>query len=196
MHGTIQSMTNIEENSYIYRGPCDWYALLVTSGKERKATSWLKKRQLFPYWPRYKGQIRLNRHRRLTAWRSVIPGYLFLATPIGFANYQLIEGDRRQQGCPGVHSFMRDGDGFIIPFKIGHITEIERIELALNASTIAAQKNIPFKLDDMVCCKSIELWNVRGPVVAIDKKGNLDIEVDMFGRKVRWTLPASEVELM
>ena len=75
MHGAITAVRgqtiDIEP---IFGEPCKWAALLTTSGAERKATIWLKIRQFNPYWPRYKGTVKLNRHRREMRWRSVIAG--------------------------------------------------------------------------------------------------------------------------
>ena len=83
--------------------------MLTTSGAERKACIWLKMRQFKPYWPRYKGTVKLNRHRRDTRWRSVIAGYVFVPLPEeGELNWQLAER------TPGIRAIARPDNTHII----------------------------------------------------------------------------------
>lgn len=176
-------------NDHIYQNPCRWFALLTDSGTERKATIWLKRRQFHPYWPRYMGPVKLNRHRRGVRWRSVLPGYVFLPIPIEKeANWQLIER------TPGVRSVMRYASREFIEFKTADIDSISRIEVALNESPIAASEGIPFRVGQQVRIVSGIFENHITAILAIDKGRRISLEVPMFGSTTRIVLPAADIE--
>ena len=196
MHGTATLEGNLVSNSVIAfdSEPADllttaWYAVLVASGLERKACIWLRRRQYAPYWPRYKGQVKLNRHRNAERWRSVIPGYLFLPVEDD-PNWELLE-DR----MPGFGSVLRNGvrDRYaLLPDKGREgIEQIRQIEAALNASPIAAADGMPFKVGQMV---RVPRLSMDGKVVAIERGRKLIVELYFLGAKRPVPLPASEVE--
>lgn len=183
MHGTLRQrdMGNIGIDA------C-WYALLVASGTERKACIWLRRRQYEPYWPRFMGQVRLNRHRRQMRWRSVIPGYLFL--PIFTeANWPLIEE------APGVHGIMSNGEGGHIEIpeagKDG-IEQIRAIEAALNASPIAAADGVPFKAGQQIRLKLLD--NIEGKIISVEKGRKLIVEVFFLGAVRAIPYPTAEAD--
>jgi len=193
MHATL------EENLVTERGlidfstspaaPAFWYAMLVASGLERKACIWLRRRQYEPYWPRYKGQVKLNRHRKAERWRSVIPGYLFLPVEME-PDWELFE-DR----MPGFSSVLRNGrrDALAKIPEAGRegIAQIRHIEAALNASPIAAADGLPFKVGQAVRVPRLSL---DGRILAVEKGRKLIVELFFFGAKRPIPLPASEVE--
>lgn len=167
--------------------PRRWYVLL-THG-ERKAAIWLERNRYAPYWPKYSGQEKLARGHRRACLRSVIPGYLFL--PLSTES----EPDwKHVLGTPGVREVIRDGDN--TPISIGNheIEHIRTIEAALNASPISAAKGIPFKVGQRVRVRNDILWQWAGPILGIDKTGKITIEADLFGRRTKVVLPASEIE--
>ena len=175
--------------AHIYAGTCKWFALFTESGSERKATIWLKQRNHYPYWPRYMGQVKLRRQRRGFRWRSVIPGYLFLAIPEPFiADWEAIEE------TPGVRGVMRKANWDLVEFKPKDIEDINRIEKALNESPIAANEGIPLRVSQRVRIRSGIFKGHETTVVAIEKKRKITVEVPMFGTKARIVLPASELE--
>jgi len=166
-----------------------WYVLL--SQGERRACRWLVRRQYAPYWPTYVGTVKLNRHRRQARVRSVLPGYLFLPLPAEpEPNWRLI------LKTPGVREVIRDVDNVPIIIKDIEITHIRDIEAALNASPMCAVEGIPFRLGQMVRVTNDALWQWRGPIMRIDHGGQITIEVEMFGRRTRATVPVAEIEGM
>lgn len=189
MHGTLE-IGGLEVNDTEgFIGPAAaWYALLIESGKERKACIWMRRRQYEPYWPRYMSPTKLNRHRFAERWRSVIPGYLFL--PIGErgANWSLLET------APGFRSFLRSGSGDLIKipeFGRQGIEQIREIESALNLSIIAAADGVPFKVGQQVMLSKLEIPAI---VLRIDRKRKICVEAKLFGRVVRINVPAAEIE--
>ena len=188
MHGAITAVRgqtiDIEP---IFGEPCKWAALLTTSGAERKATIWLKIRQFNPYWPRYKGTVKLNRHRREMRWRSVIAGYIFVPMPDDRElNWQLAEK------TPGIRSIKRPDDTPII-LTTSDIADVRRIEGALNASVVAAANGIPFKVGEFVRFEIVGR-EFTGPILEIDKHRQITVEVDLFGHRTRLALPADKIE--
>lgn len=189
MHGTV-STTEMQESdmsAVLSAAPC-WYALMITAGMERKVCIWLRRRQYQPYWPRYKGPVKLNRHRTANRWRSVIPGYLFLPQPPFEMNWRLIEED-----APGGAGFLRS-HGAIVKIPESGKQGIERIceiEAALNASPVAAADGIPFKVGQRV---QISKLCLEGVVVRLDKKRKICVETSLFGRVTRITVSAADVE--
>lgn len=163
-----------------------WYALLVVSGAERKICIWLRRRGYRPYWPRFKGQVKFNRHRRAIRWKSVIPGYLFLPHDRD-VNWRLVEGG------PEVSGFMRNAGEIIKIPENGRqgIEQIVAIEAALNDSPIAAADGMPFKVGQMV---RVPRLSMDGKVVAIERGRKLIVELYFLGAKRPVPLPASEVE--
>ena len=192
MHGAI-NLKPLEQNIYdaIIESPVRWYALLVESGSERKACIWLKRRQFNPYWPRYKGTVKLNRHRREIRWRSVIPGYLFLPIPIT----QDINMDLLKK-APAIREALRNGHGDIveIPEKGQQgIEKIRFIEEALNLSAVAAAQGIPFKVGQRIFIRRLE---IEGTIARIDSRRQITVEAPMFGSRVRMVMPVAELEAM
>jgi transcription antitermination factor NusG len=174
MHGVI-AVKDLQAESYVHQGECDWVALLAQPGSERKACIWLRRRQFKPYWARYKGQVKLNRHRRAMRWRSVIPGYLFLPV-ITDINWRLIEE------TPGVHGKMTNGEGRPKLLNRGHINDIVRIEEALNSSEINAVQGIPFKVGQRVRPTDDLYYHWEGPITRIDSRRQIAVEVPgLFG---------------
>lgn len=167
-----------------------WYALLVVSGKEREVCIWLRRRQYQPYWPRYMGQVKLNRHRRAKRMCSVLPGYLFMPDTRAI-NWRNIEDD-----APNVIGFMSSGSGDLITLphegKQG-IEKIKEIESALQESSIAAAEGIPFKLGQKVW---IEKLSCEGKILAIASRRQISVEVPMFGTRVTMWSDASDIESM
>lgn len=186
MHGTLSVTQDIR--THVYQGQCDWVALLSEPGRERQACIWLRRRQYEPYWPRYKGQVKLNRHRRAVRWRSVIPGYLFL--PNININWRLIEED-----APGVHGKMRNSEGYPKLLKTKIITDIQRIEAALNSSEINAAQGIPFKIGQLVR-PTDDLYNHwEGKIVRIDARNKIGVEVrGLFGSSAVVMFSADQLE--
>lgn len=141
MHGML-----ISAEDHTTYAPVDdalrWYALLVQSGQERKVCIWLRRRQYEPYWARYMAQVKLNRHRRAKRWCSIFPGYLFLpdTKPI---NWSLVEDAEH------VHGFMSSasGDLIVIPHKGKQgLEQIRNIEIKERKDA----KDIPFKVGQIV----------------------------------------------
>lgn len=184
MHGNIQ----LQENPIVNR---DWYALLVESGKERKASDWLEIRQFQPYWPRYKGTVKLNRHRRAMRLRSVIPGYLFL--PLGHdANWRLILS--KEAKAKGIREVLRNGQADYARLNDGHIDSIRNIEIALNSSALCAVEGIPFKVGQFIRLIAGAFSGIEGKIIQIDKGRRITLESFMFGRTTRMTVTASEID--
>ena len=188
MHGAIGTMELQDTSGPIMGVSRAWYALLVASGMERKVCIWLRRRQYEPYWPRYKGQVKLSRHRRSVQWRSVIPGYLFIPAPErGSVNWSLVES------APGAHGFMCSAGNIVSLPESGKqgIEQIMAIETALNESVIAAKDGIPFKKGQLVTVRSLE---IVGEIKRIDGKDRIIVEVPMFGSKVPMSLSSAAIE--
>ena len=188
MHGVVGVKEITDDLDFsIFPEPCYWIALLTNN--ERKACIWLKRRQFKPYWPRYRGMTRLNRHRRQMRWRSVLPGYLFLPFPMNKEpNCRLIEES------PGSRGIMRNGSFEPRVLNDGHVQQIRRIEDALNASELNAAEGIPFKVGQRVRVTNDAYWQFEGPILKIDNKRRIWLEVELFGAKRHLTVPASELE--
>lgn len=185
MHGVIQ--LNEEQETFAPVSATGWYALLVQSGKERQVCIWLRRRQYEPYWPRFMGIVKLNRHRKAKRWCSVMPGYLFLPD-IGAINWELVEG------AQGVHGFMSSASGHltVIPDKGKQgIEQIKAIESAMQESVVAAAQGIPFKVGQKVW---IDRLSSEAVIKKIDSRRQIGLEILMFGSKVRMTAPVSELE--
>ena len=191
MHGGVAALKDeqfdIGALAAMLADSCRWAALLTTSGAERKACIWLKMRQFKPYWPRYKGTVKLNRHRRDTRWRSVIAGYVFVPLPEeGELNWQLAER------TPGIRAIARPDNTHII-LNSSDINDIRRIEAALNASVIAADKGIPFKVGERVRFE-IGGRELTGKIIHIDTRRQITVETQIFGRCARTALTADRIE--
>lgn len=191
MHGALALKdTETTEFSGNQIAPAEkWCALLTESNAERKACFWLRLRQYQPYWPRYKGTRKLNRHRRIDGWRSVIAGYIFLPLSAGvIPNWQLIEK------TPGIRTIERP-DGSKMFLNDDDMANLRRIEEALNASVVAAAKGIPFKVGENVRF-TLGLRELVGTIIEIDKRGQITVETKLFERSVRMTIPASDIEAL
>lgn len=170
--------------------PQIWYALLVISGQERRACIWLKRRQYEPYWPRFRGPVKVNRHRSMIRWRSVIPGYLFLPIPMTKTiNCELIESARQ------VRKVMRNGSGepVMIPeFGKDGIARIKEMEESANADARAWDGGMPFKVGDKILIKRMTL-EAKVKKLLIGKK-KVVVETVFFGGMREFELPVSEIE--
>jgi transcription antitermination factor NusG len=187
MHGV---MMPAETESYVYQGECHWIALLTQPSSERKACIWLRRRQFEPYWPRYKGQIKLSRHRRAIRWRGVIPGYLFLPiVDIDNMNWPLL--DR----APGIHGKITNGEGYAKRLTQSDIDDIQKIEAALNSSELCAAEGIPFKVGQRVRPVDDMFGNWEGSITRIDNRRQIAIEVPgLFGRTTVVMFSAEKLE--
>lgn len=192
MHGAIMTNETIgwlrPGDPTVYEIPQRWYALLVESGSERKVCIWLKRRQFSPYWARYRGQVKLNRHRKAIRWRSVIPGYLFIPVPVfDTINCELVES------APGARKMMKSGEKLVEIPEMGKdgIEQIKAIEAALNASAVAASEGIPFKVGQQIRIIKVE---IEGKINRIASKTKIVVEAMMFGAVREWELPVSEIE--
>jgi transcription antitermination factor NusG len=172
--------------------PGDWYAFLIQPGRERRICDWLEHRQNFAeaYWPHYQSKVKLSRNRKGIRARGVIPGYLFVRSNYSYhpLSFRLI----LDHSC--VFDVMRGPEGNYRRISVLEIQKIKVIEEALNKSTIAAERGIPFQVGQIVKIRNDLWWSLRGKVVSIDKPGQIIVEGDMFGRKCKITLPASEIE--
>lgn len=189
MHGMTTAMqTEAEAGDYVIAETARrWYGLLIVSGHERKACIWLRRRQYEPYWPRFMGMVKLNRHRRAKRWRSVIPGYLFLPTSEG-ANWELIKK------APGVHGVMSFGNGNYVEIpELGKdgIEKIREIAAALNASSVAAEQGIPFKKDQKAW---LERLSQEVTILAIDSRNKIQVEAKMFGASMPIWVAVDDLE--
>jgi transcription antitermination factor NusG len=195
MHGVPLSQNqdfiefSVAQDSTNFEPSRTWYALLVTSGQERKACIWLKKRQFLPYWPRYLGAIKLNRHRKGIRWRSVIPGYLFLPIPAtNSINCELIES------APAIRKVMRNGSNEPVTLpehgKDG-IARIRELEEVMNADPIAADQGIPFKAGQAIRIARI---SIEGKIKRIASKKKIVVEAMFFGAVREFELPVGEIE--
>ena len=163
-----------------------WFALIVKSGLERKACIWLRRRQFNPYWARYRGLVKLNRHRKALRWRSVIPGYLFLPLDTqDTINVELLKTG------PGIRNVMRNGNGEVISISAKDVDRVKSAESALNASVIAASQGIPFKAGQKVWVTELEL---EGIIKRIDGRRNILLDVPMFGSVVSMSAPVEKIE--
>lgn len=188
MHGAMAAKLE-DVGGLVLAEPVTWYALLVESNSERRCCTWLRRRQFKPYWPRYQGWVKLNRHRRALRWRSVIPGYLFLPLSVFAApNWRLI------QEAPGVHGVMCSGDGNFVEIpqdgKQG-IERIREIEEALNESAVAAEYGIPYKIGQLVMVRRLE---ITANIVGIASRRQITLEGPMFGSRVRFCVTVDELD--
>jgi len=186
MHGTLNATDLESDMGPVLNSAPHWYALLVMGGRERKVCIWLRRRQYSPYWPRYRGQVKLNRHRRAVRWKSVIAGYVFLPH-VEWMNWRLIE-----EG-PNVIGFMRNAGTLIKIPNLGRegIEGIKSIEESLNASPLAAADGIPFKEGQKVWVSRMEQF---GTILSIEKGRKLIVELLFLGSKRPIPLPVSDVE--
>lgn len=188
----MTSTEKFEADCEPVQAPRSWYAFLVETGKERRVSDWLTVRQFQPYWPRYKGQVKLNRHRRAIRPRSVIPGYLFV--PLNLEpNWRLLTGTHAK--AIGIRGVLRSGSSDYAILTEQHIEAIRNIEAALNESPVCATEGIPFKVGQRVRVNS-EPWNWEGPIIRIDSRRQIVVEARMFGRATRIVVAASEIEAM
>lgn len=169
-----------------FADPVIWRALRVTSGRERPACIWLKMHQLHPYWPRYRVEPTRLQNRRKIIWRSVLSGYLFLPLllerPIDRTFFEY---------CPGISNWMRDGAGNVAKLTEEEIACIRRLELAMQASVIAAVEGIPFKVGDKV---RIKPYGIKGTIIELVSRREIKIEAPLGGALRIWTAPGSEIE--
>ena len=187
MHGVLTAMEDQDFQVTSEIGLSSrWYALLVGFGMERKVCIWLRRRQFSPYWPRYKGPVKLNRHRRQIRWRGVIPGYLFLPVPIcDEINCPLLEK------APGSPKIMRAIDNHPREIKDYEVDRIKEIEVALNESVIAAAEGIPFRRGQQVRIPKLEM---DAKIMEIDSARRIVLEAALFGRMIKFTVAASDIE--
>lgn len=158
-----------------------WHALRCKPGGERRVCIWMRLRGLEPYWARYRSETRLQRRDKML-WRSVMPGYLFLLSPV---NYRMVED------APDVYKFMRNGDGNVAVIGQGDIDKIKEIETALNDSAIAAAEGIPFKKGQSVRVMHLDLVC---KIKRIDSRRRLVVDAPLFGSVVPLTVAVSDIE--
>jgi transcription antitermination factor NusG len=139
MHGVFRADDELQVD--IKQTINRWYVIVVRSGKELHVYTFLRIRQMKPYWPRYQEGVKLARHRAGVRWRGVIPGYLFIPVPMDKTiDCPLIEK------APGVLKVIRKAEHKLAELSVEEIRNIREIEDALNASPIAAVQGIPFKV--------------------------------------------------
>jgi transcription antitermination factor NusG len=74
------------------------------------------------------------------------------------------------------------------------ITDIVRIEEALNASPISASLGIPFRVGQEVRITRGIFLNHQTKILAIDGRRKISVEVPMFGSAVCVILPVEDIE--
>ena len=166
MHGAIAVA---EQNASQSAREGRWYVFLVMAGMERRACSWLRQHGLDPYWPRYEVGHRDFKQRRKMIWRSVLPGYLFIPTPVDCG---LVEE------APGVHRFIRYANRDLAELDGHDMNKIREIEAALADSVIAARDGIPFKVGQAV---HIIPLDINGEIQLLDSKRRIVVSVPLFG---------------
>lgn len=185
MHGMLDASQDAVSS---VSGP-PWFALLVEAGREGRATHWLTRQRYPVYWPKYRGVVKLNRHRRAMRYRSVIPGYVFLP--------HRSDRDLHWQfilKAPGVRSVLKNASADYARLSNDEIEAIRNIEAALNSSALCAAEGIPFKIGDMVQCTDSTLSDWRGPIIGIEKGRKIIMEIRLLGRAIRVTVPVSAIE--
>jgi transcription antitermination factor NusG len=163
-----------------------WHAAIVQLGKEQQACNFLRIRQVKAYWPRYLQEVRLARHRAGVRWQSVLPGYLFIAVPMD----KTIDCSLIKQ-APGFLTLMRTADG-LAQLTLADMECIREIEAALSASQVAAVKGIPFKVGQRVMVGGNLAWT--GPIVRIENKRRIVVEIFMLGRTHCIPVPVNKLE--
>ena len=162
-----------------------WYALLATSGRERKSLAYLVKRGYLAYWPHYYARTRWRGHKSREIVRAALPGYMFL--PSDKPDWPLI------LEAPGIRDVMRDGDS---PYQLSDIDmkKIRLIDEAVNASPVSAARGIPFKVGQRVrLIHSLwEGWETE--ILGIDKSGQITLEVPLLGGHHKAKIALAEIE--
>jgi transcription antitermination factor NusG len=164
-----------------------WYAAEVWKGKELQGCIFLRNKKMRPYRPRYQHDAKLARHRAGVRWRSVLPGYLFIPVPTD----KTIDCCLIEQ-APGFLKILRTAEHNLAELKVEEIAHIREIEEALNASPIAA--GIPFKVGQRVKINGKSNLRWEGPIVRIENKRRVVVEIFMLGRSVALTVPANKLE--
>jgi transcription antitermination factor NusG len=180
MHGALAIDSAIDQH-------IKWYALLTQANVETRIARWLRIYKYEMYWPRYTTMVKAARNRRRIRWRSVIPGYLFLAlTPEQPLDVRLIES------CPMIHRVMRNGSGDVVEINPMDIESIKRIEAALQADEMAAAQNIPFKVSQVVAVKS--LLGAHCKILRIADRKRVEVLAILFGAKRQTLVAVSDIE--
>jgi transcription antitermination factor NusG len=190
MHGIFgangELQVDIDET---LKRPYRWHAAVVRPGKELQTYIFLRNKKMLPYWPRYQQDVKLARHRAGVRWCSVLPGYLFIPMPIDKTiDCYLIEQ------APGGLTVMRTAEHHVAELRVEEIMNIREVEEALNVSPIAAVQGIPFKVGQRVRItgKNHPAW--EGPIVRIENKRRVVVEIFMLGRTVCLTVSANKLE--
>jgi len=181
-----------------FRTPRIWAALQARPSKEQDAADWLKRANLFAYWPCYVDQVRHSHARghghgwRYGRFRPVIPGYLFIAGREG--SHADPSSVIRQ--TPGVIGYMRDASGH--PAFLGNddIEIIRHIEAGMNLP-LDPKTAHKFRVGDKVrfCDDLLGRWP-PGVVERLADNGRLSIGVAMLGRIVSVIAHPHQIEAM
>ena len=96
--------------------------------------------------------------------------------------------------APGVLTVMRTTEDHVAELTVEEIAHVREIEEALNVSPIAAVQGIPFKVGQRVRItgKNHPAW--EGPIVRIENKRRVVVEIFMLGRTVCLTVSANKLE--
>ncbi len=134
-----------------------------------------------PYWPRYRSEARLQ-HRSRVLWRSVLPGYLFLSSPVNF---------RTIGNAPALRRVLRSGSGDVAELSKADMENIHRIEDALNDSSVASVEGIPFRKGQLV--RVIPL-DIVAKIRRIDRRRRVVVDAPLFGSVVAMTVVVGDIE--
>lgn len=100
-----------------------WYIAVVQPGQEGVAAGHLIGRRFGIYQPRYP-DTKIERGRKVTRWRKIIPGYLFIFV------WDIERHERRIIAIPGVQRLLRP-HGSDLPIKVRD-AEIDRLRAQEN----------------------------------------------------------------
>ncbi len=101
---------------------------------------------------------------------------------------------REIEKTPGVRAVMRHADYELVKFREKDISDIARIEEALNDNPISAAEGIPLKVGQAVrICRGV-FENHRTHILHIDSKRKICVEVPFLGSTTKIVLPVSDIE--
>ena len=190
MHGAMPQMS---DGNPMMLPPTDmpriWRAMLVYSTRERGAADWLKRDNVWAYWPNYANQVSAGKGRRRQELCAVIPGYLFVAFhPESDDPYGLVNK------TPGIYGFLRESSGHALTIRDEDIEIIRKIEGGLNLP-IDQKTAHRFKTGDKVrfCDDVYHRWP-PGKVARLAERGQIVVEVQMLGRVVPISVFAHQIE--
>jgi transcription antitermination factor NusG len=178
-----------------YNGFPWWHGLLVPPNAERKAADWLKRVNVFAYWPTFVKQCRSGGRRphiQRAKLCAAIPGMIFIPQ-------EMMDMERRDEvfDYAGVRGYIRTTDGSPKPIAKADIELIRLMEAKLNLPPEA--KGVLFKMRQKVRFLDGSLWQAwgNGLIVEIASEHRIGIEVSgLFGRTTKVYVPAHEIEAM